>query len=357
MRKLIQIRTRLFTIKINIQIGKRASKPTVKLKSSHTRPVRVKLLNLKPKAPTLSFVLREYLERRTSLRPRSRQLYESLVIQRLSGWMDLPIDKISRKMIEDKHREISSVDGAFKASKVQANMTMRVLRLLLNFARNNFLAKDGKPILLQNPVETLTINRLWHKIPRRQGTIPDLNLADWYRAVNSLRNKTARDYLLFVLLTGLRRREASELKWSEIDFSSRILKLGSKRTKNHEEHRLPLPSFLMGLLSNRYRSRRSDYVFEGRAGAFAHFHELLSALRDQCGCYFTIHDLRRTFLTTAERLGTPHYSLKRLANHSVGNDTTFGYLVIDVERLRGPMERISAQLLSLMKIRTQLQQA
>jgi hypothetical protein len=52
------------------------------------------------------------------------------------------------------------------------------------------------------------------------------------------------------------------------------------------------------------------------------------------GVAFTLHDLRRTFITIAESLGTPPYALKRLLNHRVGDDVTGGYIVIDVERLR-----------------------
>ncbi len=52
---------------------------------------------------------------------------------------------------------------------------------------------------------------------------------------------------------------------------------------------------------------------------------------------FTVHDLRRTFITTAESLDIPVYALKRLLNHKMANDVTAGYIVIDVERLRKPM--------------------
>ena len=56
---------------------------------------------------------------------------------------------------------------------------------------------------------------------------------------------------------------------------------------------------------------------------------------------FTLHDLRRTFITIAESLDIPGYALKRLMNHKDPNDVTAGYIVSDVERLRGPMQRIT----------------
>jgi integrase len=60
------------------------------------------------------------------------------------------------------------------------------------------------------------------------------------------------------------------------------------------------------------------------------------------GVAFTLHDLRRTFITIAESLEISPYAIKRLANHSTRNDVTAGYIVSDLERLREPMERIGS---------------
>ncbi|CDZ77228.1 hypothetical protein BN59_03649 [Legionella massiliensis] len=62
------------------------------------------------------------------------------------------------------------------------------------------------------------------------------------------------------------------------------------------------------------------------------------------GVSFTVHDLRRTFATTAESLDLPAYALKRLLNHKMTNDVTAGYIMRDVERLRTPMQRIADHL-------------
>ncbi len=50
-----------------------------------------------------------------------------------------------------------------------------------------------------------------------------------------------------------------------------------------------------------------------------------------------LHDLRRTFITIAKALDIPAYTLKKLVNHSTGNDVTGGYIVSDMECLRAPM--------------------
>lgn len=70
--------------------------------------------------------------------------------------------------------------------------------------------------------------------------------------------------------------------------------------------------------------------------------------------HFTVYDLRRTFITTAESLDISAYALKRLLNHTLNhkmnNDVTSGYIITDVERLRQSMQIITNFLLQCMKI-------
>ena len=60
--------------------------------------------------------------------------------------------------------------------------------------------------------------------------------------------------------------------------------------------------------------------------------------------------LRRTFITIAESLDIPVYALKKLPNHKTSSDVTAGYVVIDIERLRKPMQMITDYILKLMDI-------
>ena len=60
---------------------------------------------------------------------------------------------------------------------------------------------------------------------------------------------------------------------------------------------------------------------------------------------FTLHDLRRTFITIAESLDISSYAVKRLVNHKMSGDVTAGYIITDVERLRDPMQKITNYIL------------
>jgi len=70
---------------------------------------------------------------------------------------------------------------------------------------------------------------------------------------------------------------------------------------------------------------------------------------EQSNVQFTIHDLRRTFITIADSLEISAYAIKRLVNHKMKDDVTAGYIISDIERLRGPMQRITDSLLEFSK--------
>jgi integrase len=298
---------------------------------------------------TLGEVLTDYLAAKT-LRPNSIKSLTAIVRRCLGDWMSLPIASITKDMVEARHRELTRVTRQGTSGKAQANTAMERLSILINFAINKYEI-DGQPILQKNPVDRLSQIRAWHRLPPRQNVIPDHKMPFWYHSVKSLKDKKIRDYLLLLLFTGLRRNEAATLKWTDIDLEGRVLTIRSEIAKNHHEHRLPLTDFLHLLLTRRKESAGdSEYVFPGRSndGHMVDSDHVISGVAKKCGHQFTLHDLRRTFLTTAELLEVPHYALRKLANHVSRRDVTAGYIVVSAERLRVYMNRISDHLLKVL---------
>jgi len=299
---------------------------------------------------TLGQAFEKYLSVR-SLRPRTIKIYREMVTRCLGDWEETPVTHITKNMVQTRHRELCHTTKFGTEGKGQANLAMKLLRAILNFAADYYENSDGKPLLTNNPVHRLSQNKAWYQLDARQRTIPDHKLAAWYRAVMSLENRTLSDYMLFLLLTGLRRTEAVTLRWIDINFEDRIIVISGKVTKNHHEHRLPMSLFIEQLLLRRFAERKdTDYVFpgKGRTGHAVFFKYSIETVRAKSNCQFTLHDLRRTFLTMAEHLEVPHYSLKKLANHCSIQDITSGYVVIDMERLRSHMSRITERFLALL---------
>jgi integrase len=193
----------------------------------------------------------------------------------------------------------------------------------------------------------LTQARVWTPEKRRRRTVPRHALPAWYEAVLA-EGPLARDCLLVALLTGMRRREIASLRWENIDLKGRTLTV--PRTKNGDPLVLPLSTHLARLFAERkLRAGTSPWVFPTQS-ASGHLEECKSFVRRvgaRSGIEFSMHDLRRTFITTAESLDIPAYALKRLLNHRTAGDVTGGYIIIDVERLRDPVERVANRILEL----------
>lgn len=172
-------------------------------------------------------------------------------------------------------------------------------------------------------------------------------MGEWYESVNQLESDRAREFFLFLLFTGLRKLEAAKLKWTDIDFKGNTFTITD--TKNSKPLTLPLSRFTFKLLDQRKKnSGESPYVFpaEGKVGHFVNPADYAKKVINRCGIEFSVHDLRRTFITIASRMVTA-YELKMLVNHSSGGDVTHGYIIPDVENLRQPMQRINDHILRL----------
>lgn len=292
--------------------------------------------NAELEATTLQDTFDDYLQTRKDLKASTIKDYTRCVQWGLEDWLKSPLTAITKDMVENRHRKLG------KASHARANNAMRVLRALVNHARNKFEDSTGQPIILINPVDRLSRNRAWYRIERRQTLIKPHQLKTWYEATLQLNTTTTRDYLHLLLFTGLRRSEASRLKWSEVDFLDKTVTI--LETKNHLVHVLPLSAPLLALLKTRHEERTSPFVFPSRSewGYLVEPKSAIARVGELSGVEFSLHDLRRTFITIAESLDIPAYALKRLLNHKDPNDVTAGYIISDVNRLRKPMEAIAA---------------
>lgn len=296
------------------------------------------------KGVTLAQCLEDFLRVRRNLRPATALAYRRAVCRCFSDWLNRPLSQIDRDAVQRRHSKLGAENGP-----AYANQASRVLRALFNFALYQYELPSGERVLHYNPVQWLNHTRAWFRVQRRQTVIKPYQLKPWHEAVEALRSKGGHglpnviaDYLLLLLYTGLRRTEGAQLKWSDIDLEDRTLRINDP--KNHHPLVLPLSDFVFDLLARRYEVSTDEHVFpsSGKSGYLLEARDQMAWVTEQSGVPFTLHDLRRTFITTADRLDISAYAIKRLVNHKSGsNDVTAGYVVMDIERLRAPMQRIT----------------
>ncbi|MDD2364917.1 MAG: tyrosine-type recombinase/integrase [Desulfuromonadaceae bacterium] len=371
------------------------------------RQARQQTADEKKQATTLQAALDEYVNK-GKLKPRTITTYKDLCRLYLADWLNKPAADITRDMVKARHKEIANgkrdrrkltkeitTEGGKaklkavappdpKRREAAADNAMRVLRSVLNY---QFEDEEGGT-LYANPVNVLSSKKkkAWFKVDRRRTLIKNTDLPAWYKAVIGLDNAIMTDYLLFLIFTGLRRQEAATLKWKQVDFQEGCFTIMD--TKNKLPHTLPLSDYLHTLLTTRQEGLKTElieakaalfgidrmtlrnqqtahnrvvlaesrlaspYVFpgEGKTGYIVEPKRAIDTVTAESGVSFSCHDLRRTFATLAESLDLSGYTVKALLNHKqADNDVTGGYIILNVDRLRDPMQKITNALLARIK--------
>lgn len=280
---------------------------------------------------TLEKAFESFFAARTTLSPYTVDNYKRTPRLYLKAWLKKPLKQITRQMVLKRHQQLAESNG-----EVTANSVMRHLRSVYNFVA---ATQDDYP---PNPVQILTQARAWNRENRRRTVVSTHSLPAWWRAVMQ-EPSYSRDFLLIALFTGMRRGEIARLRWDSIDLVGRTLHI--PQTKNGDPLDLPLSDFLVDMLAARKEvAGTAEWVFpgNGESGHIVETKKFVARVEKASGVKFTLHDLRRTFITMAESLDIPHYALKRLLNHRTSSDVTGGYIVINAERLREPVERVAA---------------
>jgi integrase len=290
---------------------------------------------------TLGEVLADYGEARNAIRDSTRKDMAGVLKRYSADWLKKPINTITPDKVLKRHKKVG------QDAPAAANKWARYLRAVLNFAAGRYTDTEGHPILTDNAVKILSRARSWYRVERRQSVIQPHQIAPWWAAVMALGNDAHRDYLLTLMLTGLRKEEGRGLAWADVDLIAKTLTV--RDTKNHSSHTLPMGPHLAAMLAA--RERLGPLVFMSTHGQIGNLRYSLESIARISGVKFMAHDLRRTFATVAESLDIPSYALKALLNHKGGSDVTGGYLIITTERLRSPMERIEDFVLKAAKVK------
>ena len=123
-------------------------------------------------------------------------------------------------------------------------------------------------------------------------------------------------------LTGCRRSEILNLKWSEVDFKGSCLRLGDTKTGASLR---PLPEPAHAILA--HLKRDGDYVFPGVSRADRSYASVFpKAWRRIVGTDYSPHGLRHAYASAAHELGLGELTIKALLGHArLG--VTSGYIL------------------------------
>lgn len=122
-----------------------------------------------------------------------------------------------------------------------------------------------------------------------------------------------------LILTGARREEITQLRWSEIDGD--VVKLEGDRTKTGAPHIIPLSATAQALLNCLPRIGGSDFVFttSGRKPISGWSRPKIDLDDRAAVTDWRIHDLRRTVATGMQKLGITLQTVEAVLGHVSGS--------------------------------------
>jgi len=253
-------------------------------------------------AHSLGATIPKYLEAKARrLRENTKRAIESYLLGE-DYWKplhDMALSKIGRADVAARLTAMTEKNGPVTANRARSALS------------GLFAWAIGEGWCDNNPV--IGTNKRTENAPRDR-SLSDIEAARiWLAAPDD-------DYgrlLKLILLTGCRRAELGGLKWSEIDFDVRTITLPRDRTKNRQEHDVPLSDGAMEILTGIERRDR-DHVFGrtrgvGFSGWAKPKEDLDRVLKlDQP---WTVHDLRRTVRTGLGKLGVQPHIAEATLNH------------------------------------------
>ena len=302
---------------------------------------------------TLQEAVEEHLELR-DLKPSTIKSYRQVISRSFEDWADKSIGNISRQDIVRRYQSIQQgiAKRALQPEKANprgladAQKAMRYLSAVLNsYANDTYL---GQPLLPDgNPVLVLKDKKARKKLQERKRFLESEERRDLFAELSRVRlpgytgklKPAQADFVLLLMVTGLRLDEARLLKWENITDSTYTI----TNTKNGEDHTLPITSTVQSLFDRNQND--SPYVFSGKIVEVASMSSVIKNAADAISIKFTAHDLRRTAATVAAQHSFSTDQIGRLPNHS-NKSVTDAYAQRTAEALRPILQTIEDEILA-----------
>jgi len=258
---------------------------------------------------SVEHVIDDYLSRRVKQTRTARETERILKREVVSAWRGRRIQDIAKRDV------ISLIDSIEPRAPIMARRTFAIVRAMFSWCVD-------KDILSASPCAGL-------KPPGQQRfrdrVLSDVELVRVWRAADVI-GLPYGPQIKLLILTGCRRAEISDLRWSEVDIEGRTIRLPRERTKNNMAHEVALSDQALAVLEN--LQRRADFVFPSANGrtSTAKFskakHRLDAAIAADGGASmpaWVVHDLRRTVASGLARLDINLPVIERILNHRSGS--------------------------------------
>jgi integrase len=253
--------------------------------------------------------IRTYLNRQKArLRPSSYRHSERYLLDHWKPLHAIPLAKIDRRTVAARLGTLITDCGPAAADRARATLSAFFV----------WAVKEG--LVEANPV--FATNRP-DDGKGRERVLTGQELVQVWRALGEGHYATI---VKLLILTGQRLMEIGGLRWPEIDFAARLLRLPGERTKNHRAHDVPLSDPAVALLRAMPVMAGRDYVFGSGAKGFGGYSVPKKALDKRITEIngaplppWVVHDLRRSVATHMAEIGAQPHIVEAVLNHASGH--------------------------------------
>jgi integrase len=259
---------------------------------------------------TLGVVAERYLEaKKARMRPATYQAAKCYFTVHWQPLRNRSLAEIKRADVAACLQTMAKERGRTAASRARANLSA-----LFGWAMREGLVDVNVVIATNDPAAGSE--------PRSR-VLSEVELATIWRACA---DDDFGRIIKLLMLTGCRRVEIGELKWSEVDLGRGILNISGSRTKNHRGLTLTLPSVAVDLLRSVSRRDGCANVFGSSAEGFTSWSYGTDALNDRIAAAggkplppWRLHDIRRSAATHMAEIGVQPHIIEAVLNHASGH--------------------------------------
>lgn len=262
-----------------------------------------KVLKRESSGTNFESVVQDWLKRDQAKNKTVRDVERIIAREILPTWGHRAVSEITRRDVRDLIDGIVDRGAPIMAIRVHA------------YVHRFFRWCVGRDIVEVNPATDLPKPAA---APARDRVLSDEELAAVWNAAGKI-GWPFGDSIRLLILTGARRNEIGQLKWSEIKGDA--ISLDGARTKNAEPHAIPLSNAAAIVLQRVPRIANSERIFttngktsiSGWSRAKVNL-DALAGVKD-----WRIHDLRRTVATGLQKLGVTLQTIEAVLGHTSGS--------------------------------------
>ncbi len=252
---------------------------------------------------TFGDLAEEYIKRETPGLAQGKAYARTVRRELLPAWRNMPVADLRRRhltKVTDKllDRQVPSI--AYRANEIA--------KRIFSWALDRGDVEANPFAGMKPPVK---------KEPR-QHALSEQEIASLWSAWNTM-SYAYGDIQKLLLITGQRRTEVGEMRWSEIDLEKAEWVIPAARSKSRRDHLVPLSSLALEVLKRIHRIDGVGFVFVGRGSnrAVTGYGPPKTRADNLSGVTgWRLHDLRRTCRTGLAALGVPEIVAERCLNHA-----------------------------------------